>query len=85
MSKPALLIVMSLTDIYGQGVDAATVDRMFDGDPHSKILDLRLLWGFLLLVPLWLGVEAISLDALIWSRLRRILARRHAPGDIKAG
>jgi len=77
------LIVMSLTDIYGLGVDAATVGRMFDGDPYGIILDQRLLWGFLLLIPLWLGGGLVSLDALIWPRLRRILPQKHVLDDIK--
>lgn len=86
-TRPAALgmigfvLVMSLTDIYGLGVDAATVGRMFDGDPYGVILDQRLLWGFLLLVPLWLGGGAASLDAMVWSRLQRILPQQHLTSD----
>ncbi|MBN2631548.1 MAG: DoxX family protein [Rhodobacteraceae bacterium] len=67
----SFVIVMSLTDIFGHGVDAATVGAMFDPDPYGKILDQRLLWGFVLLVPAWLGGGAVSLDAMAWSRIAR--------------
>ncbi len=65
------LAVMSLTDIYGHGVDAKTIGMMFDGDPSGLILDQRLLWGFVLAILVPLGGGAVSLDALIWPRLRR--------------
>ncbi|MFC2966833.1 DoxX family protein [Acidimangrovimonas pyrenivorans] len=67
--------VMSLTDIYGHGIEAATIGHLFDTDPYGTILDQRLMWGFVLLVPLWLGGGAVSLDALLWPRLRRWLGR----------
>lgn len=66
------LVVMSLTDIYGHGVDAATIGRMFDSDPYGKILDQRLLWAFVLMIPAWLGGGAASLDAVAWPIVRRL-------------
>lgn len=80
-TRPAALglmgfvVVMSLTDIFGHGVDASTIGQMFDGDPYGMILDQRVLWEFLLLIPLWLGGGAFSLDALVW----RILGRPPGP------
>ncbi|MDE3238144.1 MAG: DoxX family membrane protein [Paracoccaceae bacterium] len=65
------LVVMSLTDIYGHGVDAATIGHLFDGDPYGKILDQRLMWAAVLMIPAWLGGGLVSLDALVWRRLRR--------------
>lgn len=59
------IVVMSLTDIYGHGVDAATIGLPFDADPYGKILDQRLLWAFTLVVPIVLGGGALSLDAAI--------------------
>lgn len=67
------LIVMSLTDIYGHGVDAATIGLPFDADPYGKILDQRLLWAFALAVPAMIGGGAFSVDAL----LARLVRRRH--------
>ncbi|KEO60066.1 hypothetical protein DT23_14340 [Thioclava indica] len=73
LAMMGFLVVMSLTDLYGHGVDGATIGGMFDADPYGLILDQRLLWGFLLLIPLWLGGGMVSLDALIWPRLQRWL------------
>lgn len=79
-TRPAALgmigfvVVMSLTDIYGHGVDAATIGLPFDADPYGKILDQRLLWAFTLSVPMVLGGGALSLDAVI----SRWLGRRSA-------
>ncbi|MDE3123053.1 MAG: hypothetical protein KGK00_14860, partial [Paracoccaceae bacterium] len=56
---------------YGHGVDAATIGHVFDGDPYGKILDQRLMWAAVLMIPAWLGGGLVSLDALVWRRLRR--------------
>lgn len=82
LAMMGFIVVMSLTDIYGHGVDAATIGQMFDGDPYGKIMDQRLLWEFLLLIPLWLGGGAVSLDALIWPLLRRLSGA--TPGEAAA-
>ncbi len=59
------ILVMSLVDIVGHGADAATVGMWFDHVPDAKILDQRLFWVFLLLVPLARGAGLLSLDALL--------------------
>ncbi len=59
-------VVMSLTDIYGHGIDAKTIGALFDGDPYGLILDQRLLWSSLMLVLMVTGGGAISVDALIY-------------------
>lgn len=65
------ITVMSLTDIYGHGVDAKTIGALFDGDPYGLIMDQRLLWCTLMLGLMVTGGGAISGDALIWRFLRR--------------
>lgn len=69
------LVVMSLTDIFGHGVDATTIGMIFDTDPSGLILDQRLLWAFPLAVLVPLGGGAISLDALVWPAQRRLRIR----------
>ncbi len=59
------ILVMSIVDIAGHGVDAATVGMWFDHVPDAKILDQRLLWIFLLLIPVARGAGPVSLDALL--------------------
>ena len=55
------LVVMSLTDIYGHGIDAATIGAMFDTDPYGLIADQRLLWGVLMAVLMATGGGRVSL------------------------
>lgn len=64
------LVVMSLTDIYGHGIDAATIGAMFDTDPYGLIADQRLLWGVLMAVLMATGGGRVSLDALVSRWLR---------------
>lgn len=64
------LLVMSLTDIYGHGIDAATIGAAFDTDPYGLIADQRLLWGVLMVVLLATGGGRLSLDALVSRWLR---------------
>lgn len=64
------VVVMSLTDIFGHGVDAKTVGQLFDGDPYGVILDQRLMWCTLLMVLTATGGGAVSVDGLV-SRLVR--------------
>lgn len=59
------VVVMSWVDVTGHGVDAKTIGMPFDGLPGGVIADQRLLWVFLLLVLVFKGAGAISLDALL--------------------
>lgn len=63
--------VMSLTDIYGHGIDAMTIGAFFDGDPYAVIADQRLLWMTMLVVLLATGGGAFSLDAVVSRWLQR--------------
>lgn len=63
------IVVQSLTDIYGLGVDAGL---WFDGDPSSLLLDQRALWILLLAIPLFLGGGALSLDRFLGVSRREI-------------
>lgn len=63
--------VMSLTDIYGHGVDAQTIGALFDGDPYAVIADQRLLWVTILAALAVTGGGAVSLDAAVSRGLRR--------------
>ncbi len=58
------IVVMSITDVTGHNVDAATIGAFFDGDPSGKILDQRSLWIFLLLTLVIKGPGPLSLDRL---------------------
>lgn len=64
------IVVMSLTDIFGHGIDAQTIGQPFDRDPSGLVLDQRMMWVFVLCIPAWLGGGGLSLDALLWPRLR---------------
>lgn len=59
------IVVQSLTDIVGHGVDAGTIGRWFDTVPDALILDQRALWVLPLVVLLSLGAGRISVDALL--------------------
>ena len=59
----------SLTDIWGHGVDAATIGAWFDRGADSLILDQRLLWVFVLSVLLVKGAGRLSLDS--WLEMDR--------------
>ncbi|MBI1172637.1 DoxX family membrane protein [bacterium] len=64
------VVVMSLTDIFGHGVDAKTVGALFDGDPYGLILDQRLMWCTLLAVLIVTGGGRVSVDALVFRLFR---------------
>lgn len=64
------IIVMSIVDVYGHGVDAATIGTMFDRLPYGLLMDQRLLWIFILVVPVINGAGPISLDYIL-RRLRK--------------
>lgn len=57
--------VMTLVDITGHGLDAATIGVMFDRLPYGLIADQRLLWIFVLVVPIIYGAGPISADYLL--------------------
>lgn len=61
------VLVQSLTDLYGHGAiaDPQTLGAWFDRIPDSLILDQRLLWVTLLVVPVLAGAGPISLDRLV--------------------
>jgi len=65
------IIVMSVVDVTGHSVDAKTIGALFDGDPYSVISDDRLLWIFLLLVPVLKGPGYLSLDTILGSYYRK--------------
>ena len=56
------IIVQSLTDIFGHGVDAATIGGWFDRASDALILDQRLFWVFVLLFLVVQGAGRYSLD-----------------------
>lgn len=72
------VVVMSLTDIYGHGIDAATIGAVFDGDPYGLIADQRVLWGALLMVLMVTGGGRFSVDALVSRWLRPASVPAHA-------
>lgn len=59
------IIVMSIVDITGHGADATTIGAWFDKTADSKILDQRLLWIVLLLIPVIRGAGPLSLDSIL--------------------
>ncbi len=56
------VIVMSVVDVVGHGVGAATIGAFFDGNPSSMIVDQRSLWIFLAIVLVIRGPGVFSLD-----------------------
>ena len=62
------ITMQSLTDIYGHGIEAATIGAWFDRLPDGVILDQRLFWGFTLAYLVVRGAGALSLDALLRHR-----------------
>ncbi|WP_417687123.1 DoxX family protein [Roseibium sp.] len=65
------VIVMSYVDITGHFVEAETIGALFDGNPTSLILDQRLLWIFVLLVPMLKGPGAVSVDRVLSTHYSR--------------
>ena len=61
------VVVQSLTDIVGHGVDAATIGAWFDRASGALILDQRAFWVLVLLVRVFKGAGPLSLDRL-WFR-----------------
>lgn len=65
------ILVMSYVDITGHGLDAASIGALFEGNPASTIADQRLLWIFVLLVPVLKGPGFVSVDAFLGSYYRK--------------
>ncbi len=59
------ILVQSLTDIYGHGVQGDDLGRWFDAASGSLILDQRSLWLMVLAVLVLLGGGRFSLDHLL--------------------
>lgn len=64
------VVVQSLTDIWGHGVDEKTIGAWFDRLPDSAILDQRLLWVFVLITLVFKGAGSLSLDRLLFGGKR---------------
>jgi len=63
------IIVQTLTDIVGHGLDAGTIGALFDKNSGSLIMDQRLYWVFGLLTLIGMGAGRISLDRLVMPKL----------------
>lgn len=65
------IVVQSLTDIVGHSADAATIGSWFDRAPDALILDQRAFWILGLLILVFKGAGALSIDRLIFGRPER--------------
>lgn len=63
------IVVQSLTDIFGHGVDAQTIGALFDRASDSAILDQRLMWVTILLIIFARGPGGLSLDKLFGTEI----------------
>ncbi|MXU66206.1 DoxX family protein [Oceanomicrobium pacificus] len=59
------VIVQSVVDVTGHGLDAKTIGAMFDRLSDGLIMDQRLLWIFLLVTLVLRGGGPLSVDRLI--------------------
>ncbi len=64
------IVVMSIVDINGHGLDAKTIGAVFDRIQDGVVADQRLLWIFPLIYLALKGAGAMSLDG-VFSRTRR--------------
>ena len=64
------ILVQSLTDIYGHGVDENTIGAWFDKASGALIMDQRTFWVFVLIYLAFRGGGPLSVD--------RVLSNRHA-------
>lgn len=62
------ILVQSVTDVWGHGIDAGTIGAWFDRESGALIMDQRALWIVLLLIFVLRGAGAVSLDHLIKKR-----------------
>ncbi|ARE39308.1 hypothetical protein RGUI_1167 [Rhodovulum sp. P5] len=67
------VLVQTATDLFGHGAlgDPATLGGWFDRMPDAQILDQRLVWITILMVPAMFGGGPLSLDALLRRRLQQ--------------
>lgn len=68
------VIVMSIVDVTGHGVDATTIGSLFDRFPTALLWDQRALWVFLAVVLTVKGAGVFSADYLLskwWGSERR--------------
>ena len=63
------VFIQTLTDIYGHGVDEATIGAWFDRASDALILDQRLLWVTILMVIFARGYGTLSLDKLFGAEM----------------
>lgn len=56
------IIVQSLTDLYGHGVDAVTFGAWFDRNSAALIMDQRGMWIGVLMILVMLGAGPLSID-----------------------
>ncbi len=69
LAMTGFIVVMSMVDINGHGLDAKTIGAMFDRLQDGVIADQRLLWLFPLVYLAVKGAGAVSLDRLLaWGR-----------------
>ena len=59
------IVVQSLTDVWGHGVDAATLGAWFDRTSDALILDQRAMWGVVLAIMVFQGPGPLSVDRLL--------------------
>ncbi|MCP5082129.1 MAG: DoxX family protein [Alphaproteobacteria bacterium] len=64
------IVVMSIVDINGHGLDAKTIGAVFDRIQDGVVADQRLLWLFPLVYLALKGAGVMSLDG-VFSRTRR--------------
>ncbi|MEZ5812717.1 MAG: DoxX family protein [Rhizobiaceae bacterium] len=59
------VVVQSIVDVFGHGLDDKSVGAMFDRLPDAIIWDQRLAWVFLLLIVVVHGAGRFSIDHLL--------------------
>lgn len=62
------VVVQSLTDIWGHGIDLGTIGAWFDQESGALILDQRAFWVCTLMILVFRGAGTISADHLIGNR-----------------
>lgn len=67
----SFVVVQTLTDLFGHGAlgQPETLGAWFDRVPDSLIMDHRLLWVTLLMIPLLHGGGPLSIDRLLSRRI----------------
>jgi len=68
LGMAGFVVVQSLTDIYGHGVDAGAIGLWFDRASDALIADQRALWLLLLAILVAKGGGILALDRLAWRR-----------------